>query len=96
MRPLPMIATALLVAACADFPELEEANRGLPPPGPPPPLLPFGELHSATTGGAARAASTDDLEARAADLRTRAAIIGQPAAAEGGIDDVRESLEASR
>lgn len=76
-------------SACTQFPDVADTNRAAGPIGEPPALLPYPELKAATTTDAVFAKETDDLEARAAALRARAAILRQPT------DDI-EDLEAMR
>lgn len=98
MRALPALglALALGLSACADLPELDGSGRALGPAGAPPPLLPYAALEAATAGGATRAAATDDLEARAAALNARAALLRQPLSAEQDIDALRARLARLR
>lgn len=88
-----LLVVVLAVTACTNFPEIEEANRSAAPVGDPPPLLPYTELVATTAGvPTTTPSSTDDLEARAAALRARAAILRQPA---DDIDALRARLDAS-
>lgn len=87
------LVLCLALAACTDFPRLGEAAG---PAGPPPPLLPFDALEAAAAGGTPRAERTEDLEARAAALRARAAVLRQPVGEAGGIDALRARLERLR
>jgi len=90
------LVLALALAACTDFPRLDEAGATIGPAGPPPPLLPFDALEAAAARGTPRAERTDDLEARAAALRARAAVLRQPVGEAGGIDALRARLERLR
>lgn len=96
MRPLLCLSLCLVLAACADFPQIEEADRDAGPIGPPPPLLPFDELEAATAAGPTPDSGIDALEARAAALRTRAAILRQPLLADDDIDELRARLARAR
>ena len=96
MRPLFCLWLCLVLAACADFPAIEEADRGAGPIGAPPPLLPFDELEVATTASPTAESGIDTLEARAASLRARAAILRQPLLADDDIDELRARLARVR
>lgn len=94
MRALAAL-TCLALAACADFPQVEATGRDLGPAGPPPPLLPFDQLQAATSGRAS-APQTGNLDARAAALNARAAILRAPVDDPGDIDDLRARLARLR
>ncbi|MEL7025793.1 MAG: hypothetical protein AAGO57_01000 [Pseudomonadota bacterium] len=84
----------LVLAGCAQFPEIDAANRSAPPAGSPPPLLPINELLALTSEGPLPEAETDDLEARAAALRTRAAILRGQVNNADDLDALRARLAA--
>ncbi|MEM9710251.1 MAG: hypothetical protein AAF871_15860 [Pseudomonadota bacterium] len=82
-RPFACFAFAAPLAACAQFPEIDAANRGSEPAGAPPPLLAYEDLLAATgEGPLGETSPTEDfasLEARQRALEARAAILRQPA-----------------
>jgi len=96
MRALTGILLLSALAACADVPEMEAANRGAAPVGAPPPLLPFDALEAATAGPAPAPDTIAALEARAAALRARAALLRAPLTAEDDIDARRARLDRMR
>ncbi|MGP3697489.1 hypothetical protein [Rhodobacter sp. NSM] len=79
MRPALTLAAMLLLGACADYPEVIEAQSARAD-APAPPLLPLDEL-LARAGTATVTSDTEaSLEARAAALRARAAALQAPPA----------------
>jgi hypothetical protein len=96
MRPFFGLVLCVVLTACADFPQFEEANRGAGPIGPPPPLLPFDALEAATAGDPTAGQAFEGLEARADALRIRAAILRQPLRADDDIDRLRAELDRAR
>jgi hypothetical protein len=74
---LATILAPLCLAACATFPEVDQAEAGLLP-GPAPVLLPTEDLVARTAPNASIDNPQATLEARAAALRARAAGIGAP------------------
>ncbi len=56
------------LAGCAQFPEIDAANRASPPAGDPPALLPFDELARASTINTSPPEDIATIEARAAAL----------------------------
>lgn len=70
---------ALSLGACAQFPEVEAANRSSPPVGQPPALLPYSELATATAATPSRPSDLERLEERAASLQQGS--VGRPATA---------------
>lgn len=90
-----ILAGGLALAGCAQFPEIDAVNAAAPPAGDPPPLLSFADLQAATEDGPVPAANTDALEARAAALRTRAAILRRPAGDKDALEAMRARLDAA-
>jgi hypothetical protein len=74
MPARPLILSPLLLclgaAACGDLPGLADAPGVT---GPPPVILPLDQVIAGADAGAATPAAGDDLTARAAALRARAA-----------------------
>ena len=89
--PISLLCFGLALTACSDWPDVPEPEGSVTSAGWPS-LLPLDELGRAPSGSQDDLALFDDIEARAARLRLRAAVLRAPVTDQASFDRLRARL----